>query len=116
MVTRFSLTSSRVECAATYSSISLERDKSRKFNTCCYLAMKMANSGLGIFIFLTSEGKVCLGTSVLPSRNLESKALFNIDMTKAFQMRKFDLVSFLTMGCSAGILTGVRLAEAIAVF
>jgi hypothetical protein len=71
---------------------------------------------VGHFHILDIRGQGLLRDISLALRNLESKALFNIDMTKAFQMRKFDLVSFLTMGCSAGILTGVRLAEAIAVF
>jgi hypothetical protein len=63
MAIRVSHTSCGVVYATTYSSMSLDRDVSRKFKTCCCLATKMASSGFYTFILLSSLRIVSAGTS-----------------------------------------------------
>jgi hypothetical protein len=77
----------------------------------------MVNSGLGIFIFLSSVMTMySAGASTSLSRNSDIWAPFRAVMTNAFQIGKFLRVSFSAMGYRVGMLDELELAEAIEVF
>jgi hypothetical protein len=75
----------------------------------------MVNSGLGIFVFLSSATSIHSGNFYLAFKKIRW-APFNAERTSAFQMRKFDHVSFSVMGWSTETLTEPRPEEATMVF
>jgi hypothetical protein len=77
----------------------------------------MANSGLGIFVFLLSAMMMySAGASTSLSRNSDSWAPFRAVMTTAFQIGKFPHMSFSVMGCRVRMLDELELVEAIEMF
>jgi hypothetical protein len=64
---------------------------------------------------LSSRAKFSTGALALPSTNPESYAPLRVDIIRAFQTGKLDLVSFSVIGCRAVTAAGVRLEAAIGI-